>query len=79
MTDRRPQIIRQIDDTARELDQLAQQALTLVAEISADLAELERLQRVATNAKLANTILIIEAGSALIRERRAERFRAMLQ
>jgi hypothetical protein len=80
MKDSRPPEIRAVDDTFCELDRLMKQALALADEMSVDRAELERLHQVATTARLACTSFVLEAGAAMIMQRRMrERRTATLQ
>ena len=70
MTPRLPAEIHQLDATAREFDELMKKVLEQAKELSAENAEIERLQQIASTARLSSTSFIIEAGSAFLREDR---------
>lgn len=79
MTDIRPPEIRALDETASEFDRLMKQVIAQADELSVERAELEKLQKVASVARLACTSFVLEAGTALIMNRRAQERRAVLQ
>ena len=70
MNPRLPAEIHKLAATAREFDELMKIVLEQAKELAAETAELERLQQIASTARLASTSFIIEAGSAFLREGR---------
>lgn len=79
MTDRVPPEIRALDEAAGEFDRLMRQVIAEADQLSVERAELERLQQVASVARMASMSFIVEAGETFIRERQAGRRRAALQ
>ncbi|MCT7662356.1 hypothetical protein [Shinella kummerowiae] len=77
MKDSRPPEIRALDDTCSELDRQITQALALADDMCVDRAELERLHQVATTARLACTSFVLEAGTAMIMQRRMQERRTV--
>lgn len=70
MNPRLPPEIMKLDAAAREFDELMKNVLEQAKALSAETAELERLQQIASTARLASTSFIIEAGTAFLREGR---------
>lgn len=79
MKDPRPDEIRALDDAAGEFDRLMKQVIAQADALSVERAELERLQQVASVARIAATSFVLEAGAALIMQRRAGERRERLQ
>lgn len=79
MNDRVPPEVRALDETASEFDRLMKQVIAEADQLSVERATCERLQQMASVARLASMSFIVEAGEAFIRERQAQRRKAVLQ